>query len=70
MGDNVTVTYDIYNIFFFTQQFITWCTRADCGSDYVAMYMKNDLTWKYKRRDRKRKEKKREDRKEEWEKTK
>ena len=47
------------DFFFFTQQFIIWHMRADHDSDYVAIYMQSDLTWKYKRRDRKRKERKR-----------
>ena len=35
--------------FFLNQQFITWHTVADCGSDYVTTYMQSKLTWNYKK---------------------
>ena len=34
--------------FFLDQQFITWSTKADCGSYIETTYMTNKLTWRYK----------------------
>ena len=39
-----------YILFFLNQQFITWCTVADRGSDYIATYMQIKLTLRYKKR--------------------
>ena len=30
--------------FFLNQQFITWHTKADCGSYFIAIYKRNRLT--------------------------
>jgi len=36
------------------QQFITWSTKADCGSYFVTTYKRGKLTWSKKKKREKR----------------